>query len=380
MEFRRLDAYREELERRGPIAPVRRAVAALRIVMRADAAHEKDRPAVEAIDWEATAALRRRVDTLGFGVAEAMDTAQRFQIGWPAARRLIEQCGALELANGFIAGAGADHLEAVRERDELVAGVVNQARIIQAAGGEAMILSLPWLAARNADEDGFVETYEAIFAALEGPLYVHWLGEMFLPELAGNFPGESFERVMAIDPEKVRGAKLSLLNTEREHALRSALAGRDQVVFTGDDLHFCDLIRGTGNARRTVDVGGRALGIGPFSHALLGVFDAVAEPAALALAYLAHGDGARYEELMRPCEELGRWLFCKPTMHYKAGLAFLSWLNGLQDNALLLAGEERARSREHLVHAAQLAARAGCLADPILAEERLASFAGDGGL
>ncbi|MDP6539570.1 MAG: DUF993 family protein [Planctomycetota bacterium] len=376
MEFRRLDAFREELEDRESPAPVRRAAAALRVVVRDDAGEGGELSAVEAIDWDATAALRRRADRLGFAIAEAMDTAQRFRIGWPAARRLIETTGALDLGCGFIAGAGYDQLDTVADRDEVVAAVVEQARIIQAAGGEAMILSVPWLTRQGADEEAFVETYAAIFEALEGPLYVHWLGEMFLPELAGNFPGASFERVMALAPEKVRGTKLSLLDAERERTLRRALAANDQVVFTGDDLHFCDLIRGEGPAERTVDVGGRELSIGPFSHALLGVFDAIAGPASLALRFLARGDERRYEELMRPCEELGRWLFRAPTMHYKAGLAFLSWLNGLQDNPRLFACEERGRDREHLFEAARLAAAAGCLEDPDLANQRLASIAG----
>ncbi|MAF64460.1 MAG: hypothetical protein CMJ84_02210 [Planctomycetes bacterium] len=379
MEFRRLDAYREKLDRLGPAAPVRRAVAALRVVMRDDADGEGRLPAAEAIDWEATAALRRRADGLGFAIAEAMDTAQRFRIGWPAARKLIESTGALALHHGFVAGAGCDQLEGDCDRDRLVAAVVEQARVIQAAGGEVMILSLPWLTRQRADEDAFVETYAAIFESLQGPLYVHWLGEMFLPELEGNFPQASFERVMALAPRKVRGAKLSLLDADRERGLRRTLAANAQVVFTGDDLHFCDLIRGEGPAERTVDIGGRDLGIGPFSHALLGVFDAIAAPASLALRFLDHGDGERYEELMRPCEELGKWLFRAPTMHYKAGLAFLSWLNGLQGNPRLFAGEERGRDREHLMQAALLAARAGCLDDPDLARERIAWVTEGGG-
>jgi len=373
MEFRALDPYRAELEARGPLEPVRRALAALHVVVRADHGADESADAVDAIDWEATMRLRRRADGLGFGVAEAMDTAQRFRIGWPAARRLIEECGRLGLAHGFVAGAGADQLAAVSGREELVAAVTEQARLIQAAGGEVMLLPLAWLARESVGEEGYVEVYGAIVSALDGPLYVHWLGEEFLPELKGYFPGDSFARVMALDPHKVRGAKLSLFDPAREVHLRRDLAARDQVLLTGDDLHFRDLIRGAGPIERHTTIGGRRVALGDFSHALLGLFDAIAEPAALALGFLAHGDAGRYEELMSPCEELGRWLFRAPVMHYKAGLAFIAWLNGLQQNPMLFAREERGRDRAHLLRAAELAAAAGCLSDPILAARRLAS-------
>ena len=93
--------------------PARLVYAAAHVVLSADyadVAHALDDPGdpaeiAAAIDREATARLRRFLDEHGFGVAEAMDTAQRFRIGWPAARGLIEACGRLGLANGFIAGA-----------------------------------------------------------------------------------------------------------------------------------------------------------------------------------------------------------------------------------------------------------------------------------
>jgi len=72
-----------------------------------------------------------------------------------------------------------------------------------------------------------VRVYARIIAALPGPLFVHWLGEMFLPALFGYFPGQSFRREMAHDPRKVRGAKLSPLDAEREVSLRGHLLARD---------------------------------------------------------------------------------------------------------------------------------------------------------
>ena len=45
-----------------------------------------------AIDWDATLAYRRYLWSLGFGVAEAMDTAQRgMGLDWPTSLELIDR-------------------------------------------------------------------------------------------------------------------------------------------------------------------------------------------------------------------------------------------------------------------------------------------------
>ena len=68
-----------------------------------------------AIDWERTIAFRRHLWSLGLGVAEAMDTAQRgMGIDWPTSLELIRR--SLDAAKDFPgaligSGAGTDHLE-----------------------------------------------------------------------------------------------------------------------------------------------------------------------------------------------------------------------------------------------------------------------------
>ena len=381
-----LDPHRRALE--SAHEPVRTVFAAAHVVLRASyrtIGHSRERPGApdeigEHVDWRATRALRAHLDACGFGIAEAMDTAQRFELGWTNARRLIELCGTLAPANGFVAGAGVDHLEAVRSKADLVDGVVEQGRFIQQLGGIAIILPLLWLAEHGCDESDYVDVYSAIVRELDGPLLVHWLGEMFLPGLRGYFPGDSFSRVMALDPEKVRGCKLSLLDAGLELRTRRELLPRDQVVLTGDDFHFAALIRGGDPAdleapapgvQRVSTLGSRPLALGDFSHALLGVFDGIARPAGLALALLAQGDLGRYSEIMEPCELLGRHVFEEPTRCYKAGLAFLAWLNGLQDDFTLVNHEQRARTIDHYLRTAELAARAGALGDAEFAAARL---------
>src|SRR5512144_821983 len=69
-----------------------------------------------AIDWDATLAYRRHLWSLGFAVAEAMDTAQRgMGLDWPNSRELIRRTVA-EAADTpgavVFSGAGTDHLAA----------------------------------------------------------------------------------------------------------------------------------------------------------------------------------------------------------------------------------------------------------------------------
>lgn len=317
------------------------------------------------LDWEVTMSLRRHLDAHGFGVAEAMDTAQRFELGWNAARELIARCGALKLEHGFCAGAGTDQRPHAATVAALVDAVVDQCAYVSQFGGVPVILPMPWLSMNDAGADVYVDAYGAIFEQVQGPVFVHWLGEMFLPSLRGYFPGDSFTRVMALAPHVARGCKISLLNPQREVAIRRELLTRDQIVLTGDDFHFARTILGgdpvgappTAPPRiaRWTEIGGRRVALGDFSHALLGIFDAIAVPAQRALAALERGDVAEYLRIMAPCEALGRHVFEEPTQHYKAGLAFLSWLNGRQPDFRLPANAEQRRDRRHLQNCIGLA-------------------------
>src|SRR5258706_11196176 len=69
-----------------------------------------------AIDWDTTLAFRRHLWSLGFGVAEAMDTAQRgMGLDWPTSleliRRSVNEAKSIPGAVVF-SGAGTDHLAA----------------------------------------------------------------------------------------------------------------------------------------------------------------------------------------------------------------------------------------------------------------------------
>ena len=92
------------------------AYAAAHVV--ADPLADRDPWLDAAIDWDTTIAFRRHLWSLGLGVAEAMDTAQRgMGMDWPNSLELIRR--SLDAAKDFPgaligSGAGTDHLAPAR--------------------------------------------------------------------------------------------------------------------------------------------------------------------------------------------------------------------------------------------------------------------------
>src|SRR6202023_2111650 len=113
----RLAPYATRAPRNFPAAkPPFNRIAYAAAHVRADPAADADPWRDAAIDWERTIAFRRHLWSLGLGVAEAMDTAQRgMGIDWPTSLELIRR--SLEAARDFPGaligcGAGTDHLDA----------------------------------------------------------------------------------------------------------------------------------------------------------------------------------------------------------------------------------------------------------------------------
>ncbi|MCR9243837.1 MAG: dihydrodipicolinate synthase family protein [bacterium] len=360
-------------------SPVRLCFAAAHIALHDSyeaAGHSLDHPGTPTeiaphLDWDTTMAVRRRLAELGFGIAEAMDTAQRFFLGWEIAEELIARCAAERLPHGFCAGAGTDHLDEIRGPEDLIDGVTFQARRIRELGGIPVLLPMPWLSEHDCDAETYVAVYRGIVDRLDGPAFLHWLGPMFLPSLAGYFPGNSFLEVMALNRAKLRGCKLSLLDDALELRVRRELLPHDQIVLTGDDFHFGRLMLGGDPAgtppttpptiERWTTIGQHRVALGDFSHALLGVLDGIARPASQALTALARGDADEFLTIMTPCETLGQHVFAAPTRHYKAGLAWLARQNGWQPNAMLINREDRARDAAHYARCEELARACGAL-------------------
>lgn len=370
----RQDGSLEEYRLRGePITRPRAAPTFNRIAYAAahvvsDPLRDSDPWGNPAIDWEATMAFRHHLWGLGFRIAEAMDTAQRgMGLTWAAAQELIRRslAEARSVPGADLAcGAGTDHLSPADARsiDDVIAAYEEQVGFVEAEGGRAIMMASRALARVARSPDDYRRVYGRILSQTRDKVVLHWLGDMFDPQLKGYWGSENFgqalETVLAIIGEnsaKVEGIKISLLDNAKELALRSRLP-EGVLCFTGDDFNYAELIEGDGNT---------------YSHALLGIFDAVAPSASKALAALAEGDLATFRGVIEPTVPLSRKIFEAPTQYYKAGVVFLAWLNGHQRHFTLPAGLQSARGLLHYADIFRLADQANVLDKPELATERM---------
>ena len=321
-----------------------------------------------AIDWERTLAFRHHLWDLGFGVAEAMDTAQRGGgLGWPEARQLIERATAEAgtRPDAMIAcGVGTDHLPPGPDVgiEDVIAAYEEQLEAVEATGARAIVMASRALAAAARGPDDYVRVYDRVLSQVRQPVILHWLGEMFDPALAGYWGAADVDAAMdtalgviATHAGNVDGIKISLLSKDMEIRMRRRLP-EGVRMYTGDDFNYAELIAGDERGH---------------SDALLGIFDAIAPVASLALEALGNGDEAGFSRLLAPTVPLSRQVFAAPTRFYKTGVVFLAWLNGLQDHFRMIGGQESARSLVHLCDLFRLADTANVLLRPDLAVERM---------
>ncbi len=371
----RLEPYRltgEPLVPRAPrLALTRTAFAAAHIV--SDPVRERGpwdtRPAV---DWDATLAFRQGLWDQGLGLAEAMDTAQRgMGVDWTTARELIERtmvaAKAHPLKPRVACGAGTDHvaLSDLRSEGAVIAAYETQIEAVEAAGGQVILMASRAFTAMGADEGVYARVYRRLIDGAQNPVILHWLGDMFDPTLTGYWGSRDVahasafvQGLIAANPGKVDGIKISLLDQAHEESFRRGLPPGVRL-YTGDDFNYPALIAGDGAHH---------------SHALLGIFAAIAPAAAQALEALAQGDIATYNALLVPTVPLAREIFGAPTRFYKAGIAFLSWLNGTQRHFIMPAGFQSSRDITHYSTVFRLADQARLLARPDLAERRMATL------
>jgi hypothetical protein len=330
-----------------------------------------------AIDWDTTIAYRKRLWALGLGVAEAMDTAQRgMGLDWPTSLELIRRSldAAKDHPGALIAsGCGTDHLVPSTSMgiDDVIAAYESQMEAIEGLGGRLILMASRALAACAKSPDDYARVYDRLLSQAREPVVIHWLGDMFDPALAGYWgradPVAAME--VAIDilnrhADKVDGVKISLLDKDKEIAMRRRLAPGIRM-YTGDDFNFAELIAGDEQG---------------YSDALLGIFDAVAPAASAALSALAQGDVARFHEILGPTVPLSRHIFCAPTRFYKTGVVFMAWLNGYQDHFVMVGGQQSSRNILHLSELFRLADAAGLLEDPALACSRMTQLLGTHGI
>ncbi len=324
-----------------------------------------------AVDWEATLAYRRYLWSLGLGVAEAMDTAQRgMGLDWKNSleliRRSIAASKGLDEAVLF-SGAGTDQLAPSSSvtLEEVVAAYEDQCGAIEKLGGRIVLMASRALAACARSPDDYRYVYSRILSQVRQPVIIHWLGKMFDPQLAGYWGEKDHGKAMNVALEviganrvKVDGIKISLLDRQKEIDMRRRLPEKVRM-YTGDDFNYAELIEGDERGN---------------SDALLGIFDAIAPAASAALARLAAGDPKGFRDILAPTMPLARHIFAAPTRFYKTGLVFLAWLNDHQAHFVMVGGQQSARSVLDLAQTFRLADAAGLLRDPELACSRMRHF------
>jgi hypothetical protein len=351
------------------------AYAAAHVVL--DPLAEGDPHLDAAVDWDATLKFRHYLWDLGFGVAEAMDTAQRgMGLDWRGALELIRRTlvEAKSRPGAVVGcGAGTDHLQpgTARTLDDVIAAYETQIDAIEAQGGRIILMASRALASIAKGPDDYRRVYDRILAQVRHPVVIHWLGEMFDPALLGYWGAgdhaqamETALSVIADNAAKVDGVKVSLLSKEKEILMRRRLPSGVRM-YTGDDFNYAELIEGDERG---------------YSDALLGIFDAIAPAASLALGRLAAGDTAGFRDLLAPTVPLSRHIFKAPTRFYKTGIVFLAYLNGFQNHFHMIGGQQSSRSLQHFAELFRLADAARVLRNPELAAERIGTVMALGGI
>jgi len=334
----------------------------------ADALAEQDPWLDVKIDWDRTIAFRKHLWSLGLGVAEAMDTAQRgMGLDWAGAQELIRRSlDAMQDHPGAVmaSGAGTDHLAPGPDVtvDDVIRAYEEQCEAVEAMGGRIILMASRALAKAAKSPADYERVYGRILSQVKQPVIIHWLGEMFDPALEGYWGNhdhmaamETALAVITAHADKVDGVKISLLDDRKEIAMRRRLP-RGVRMYTGDDFNYAELIAGDEHGH---------------SDALLGIFDPIAPAVGGALAALSRNDLSTFHDILAPTVPLSRHIFKAPTRFYKTGVVFMAWLNGHQDHFVMVGGQQSTRSIQHFSELFRLADKAGLLRDPEMAVTRM---------
>src|SRR5699024_9297450 len=127
------------------------------------------------IDWKLTMAYRHHLWSLGFAVAEAMDTAQRgMGLNWDRAQELISRSIKEAAAvNGRVAcGAGTDHLppQANLTLDDVQTAYEEQCDFVENEGGQIILMASRALAACAKGPDDYEHVYGNILKQVSRPV------------------------------------------------------------------------------------------------------------------------------------------------------------------------------------------------------------------
>src|SRR5262249_12232805 len=217
-------------------------------------------------------------------------------LGWQSSLDVLARLVAAVKRRGnalVFSGAGTDHLEAghAKNLDDVIRAYEEQIAAVEKVGGRIILMASRALAKLGRNADDYAKVYDRVLSQVREPVIIHWLGDMFDPALRGYWGTADLDRAMdtavAIintNRAQVDGVKVSLLDKQREIDMRRRL-DKSVKMYTGDDFNYAELIAGDEKG---------------FSHALLGIFDAIAPAASYALSRLAAGDEAGFHDVLGP--------------------------------------------------------------------------------
>ncbi len=333
----------------------------------ADPLSDADPTTNSQIDWDKTMEYRHYLWSMGLSVAEAMDTAQRgMGLSYEGAKELMARSlkEAKSVGGNIACGVGTDQLapEPGVTIEEVEAAYGEQVSFVESEGGQIILMASRALAACAKGPEDYQRVYNNILQNVSKPVILHWLGDMFDPALKGYWGHDDVDQAMEVclqiikdNEAKVDGIKISLLDDQKEIDMRRLLP-ESVKMYTGDDFNYPHLIKGDEKGH---------------SHALLGIFDAIAPAAAAAMHALDAGDLDRYDALLEKTVPLSRHIFQTPTFSYKTGVVFMAYLNGHQDHFRMIGGKESARSIIHFADLFVMADEAGLLRKPEQAIQRM---------
>mgnify|MGYP000937315613 CR=1 FL=1 len=342
----------------------RRVLAAAHVV--ADPLADNSPWTETAVDFDATLRFREHLWSLGLGVAEVMDTAQRgMGLSWADAKVIAAH--SLKAARGrpdavIYVGVGTDHLPPTEATlDTITRAYLEQIDTIQSLDGRMIVMASRALARSATSPRDFADVYRRILGAADKPVILHWLGPMFDPALDGYWGSKSLSSamdhcldVLAENAAKIEGIKISLLDKQLEIDMRRRLPANVRM-YTGDDYNYPELIAGDG---------------GHTSDALLGIFDPIAPVASAALKALTRSGESEFRRLLDPTVAMSREIFKAPTWFYKTGVVLIAYLAGHQNHFAMLGGQQSARPVIHLARVFRLGAELGLYPDPDMAAHR----------
>ena len=305
-----------------------------------------DRPGVAGgIDWDATIDYRLYLWSLGLGVAEATDIAQRGAgLDWPTSLELIRRSiAAAPPGAALYCGASTDHLPPNAPIGQISGAYEAQCESIEKLGGRIMLLASNALIACARSPDDYKWIYGRVLSQTRAPVLLHWPVQL----LGLDDDLSTCLNIVTAHATKLDGIALAALDPVREIAFRRHLP-RGVRLYTADELHFPDLIAGDDDA---------------YSHACLGILDVIAPAAATALACLQRDEIDSFHDILRPILPFARHLL-RPPSNPSTGIVFMAYLNGHQSHFTMIAGQHAARSLSHLAELFRLADAAGLLRDP----------------